>query len=33
MFALGYIIAFIIGVAVGFCFAAKMILNDLEQSV
>ena len=33
MFLLGYIVAFVIGVLVGFFFAANMILSDLEQSV
>jgi len=33
MYLLGYVIAFVIGAAVGFFFAANMILSDLEQSV
>jgi hypothetical protein len=31
MFLSGYIFAFVIGVAVGFLFAANMILNGLDQ--
>jgi len=32
MFLSGYLVAFVIGVIVGFLFAAKMILNGLDQS-
>ena len=32
MFLSGYIFTFVIGVAVGFLFAANMILNGLDQS-
>jgi len=32
MFLLGYLIAFVIGAAVGFFLSANMILSDLEQS-
>jgi hypothetical protein len=32
MFLSGYIFAFVIGVGVGFLFAANMILNGLDQS-
>jgi len=32
MFLSGYVFAFVIGVAVGFLFAANMILNGLDQS-
>jgi hypothetical protein len=31
MFLSGYIFAFVIGLAVGFLFAANMILNGLDQ--
>ena len=32
MFPLGYLIVFVIGVALGFLFAAKMILSSIEES-
>jgi len=32
MFVEGYVIAFIVGLAVGFFSAARMILSDQEQS-
>jgi hypothetical protein len=32
MFFEGYVIAFVIGLAIGFFSAARMILNDQEQS-
>ncbi len=33
MFLFGYILVFLIGAAVGFCFAANMIVSGLEKSV
>jgi len=32
MFLSGYVVAFVIGVVVGFLFAANMILSGLDQS-
>ncbi len=33
MFLFGYIIAFLLGVAVGFLFSANMIISGMEKSI